>query len=130
MKVLFISMITGNKFAGPSYSVPATVANMTSFADVSWLNLDKRFEFKQDDFNNVLFASGDEFIELSYEAITDRLGVPDIVVFEDLYNINYCKIAKLKGIHCSIQFSFVALHSNGCPLEILISHRTKNTEQI
>lgn len=94
VKILFISMITGNKFAGPSYSVPATIKHMTKYADISWLNLDDRYSFNQDEFPKVNFASNCVFSHIEGECIFKKLGKPDIVVFEDLYNIHFCKIAK------------------------------------
>lgn len=94
VKILFISMITGNKFAGPTYSVPATIKHMTKYADISWLNLDDKYCFKQDENPEVNFASKDSFSSLTYESILGKLGKPDIVIFEDLYNIDYCRISK------------------------------------
>ena len=41
MNILYISNLSGSKFAGPSYSVPEQIRAQAKYDNVFWLNLNK-----------------------------------------------------------------------------------------
>ena len=89
-------MVAGKKYAGPSYSVPETIKNISKYADVIWINLRNQFIFNQDDFQNVKYYNLGHLNEIGFnnslEKLTERI---DIAVFEDLYYFPFVKISRI-----------------------------------
>lgn len=88
--ILHVAFLNDNKSKGPNTNVPKNVIYGNKFADVGLYNLGG-------DKLAVNVPEGKFFTTKKYATINDLptpFNRPDLVVFQGLYFINYCKIAK------------------------------------
>lgn len=92
MNIVYISMLTGKKSAGLSYSIPAQVVSQENFDDVFWFNINatpKSNIINGDKVNNT-----EDFPTLKICDLPEPFNKPDLVIFEGVYIFKYVKIAK------------------------------------
>ena len=89
MKLLYISNLTGNLFAGPNHSVPAQIAAQSKYDDVFWLNLNDN-EIPNDKAG--LLHKISECKGRIPEDLPKPFNKPDLVIFEEFYCYPFNKI--------------------------------------
>lgn len=85
MNILFISTLTGYFASGPSYSVPARIKALEKIDNVLWINMldsDMPHWHEVKCYHNIR-----EYKKLRLESLPEPFNNPDVVVFEDFYNI-------------------------------------------
>ena len=87
MKIFYISYLPETMSGGPKYSVPAQIANQGKNDDVFWVNM-SRVDI---DYCGVPVKTITEVKDVLGEIESAK---PDIVVFEDLYYLEFPLIAK------------------------------------
>ena len=84
MNILFVSHLMADVSAGPSWSVPASVDSLSKLDNVLWVNTTGE---EMPHWKKVkAFYSMDKKTKLSLNAIPKEFGMPDIVIFEGLYD--------------------------------------------
>lgn len=92
MNILYISYLIGKKSEGPNYSVPSQIKAQAKYDNVLWFNINY---IRGDCWN-----TGANFINLSdvsrlhIDNLPQPFNRPDLVVFEGVYVLPFCKIAK------------------------------------
>lgn len=91
MKLLYISNLTGNLFAGPNYSVPAQIAAQSKYDDVFWYNINqvKRKEWSE---NGLDCKNLSDYPTGRLADLPEPFNTPDLAVVEELYCYPFCKI--------------------------------------
>ncbi|MDC7723219.1 glycosyltransferase family 4 protein [Priestia megaterium] len=92
MDIVYISMLTGKKSAGLSYSIPAQVKSQEKFDNVFWYNINnisKNQLINGENCNN----KGD-FPALKIGQLPSPFNKPDLVIFEGVYIFDYINISK------------------------------------
>lgn len=89
MKLLYISNLTGNLFAGPNYSVPAQIAAQSKYDEVFWLNLNNN-EITNDKAGLIHKIS--DIKGIIPDDLPEPFNKPDLVVFEEFYCYPFNKI--------------------------------------
>jgi len=92
MNIVYISHLLGSQFGGPNYSVPAQVAAQKKYDNVFWYNLSEPVmeHWKQTgSFHNL-----NDYPEKRITALPEPFNKPDLVIFEDFYYIDDCKLGK------------------------------------
>lgn len=82
MKILFLSNLEYEGFAGPTYCVPALISALSEFDEVAWYNM-KPVEHL--DWRKLPFYRNPNDFKFDFEAICRRIWVPDLIVFEGFY---------------------------------------------
>lgn len=92
MNILYISHLSGFQYGGPNYSVPAQVEAQKKYDNVFWYNLTEPIleHWEQ----TGLFHNLSEYPEKRIAALPKPFNKPDLVVFEDFYYIDDCKLGK------------------------------------
>lgn len=89
MKLLYISNLTGNLYAGPNHSVPAQIAAQSNYDDVFWLNLNDN-EITNDKAG--LLHKISDVKGIIPDDLPHPFNKPDLVVFEEFYCYPFNKI--------------------------------------
>lgn len=87
MKILHIAQIRNNPFNGVCVAVPAHILHQSKLADVALLNI---VENSIKGVNKQFFYTGDDWCK----DVSEEFAAPDIVVFHEVYHIQFAKIAK------------------------------------
>ncbi|WP_345242026.1 glycosyltransferase [Pontibacillus salipaludis] len=89
MNILYISSLPESKSGGPRYSVPNQIAFQSKYDHVYWVNLNKH------GIKNSYIVSHDyEDPKLfKIEDLAPPFNNPDLVIFQEVYNLAYCKIS-------------------------------------
>lgn len=100
MKVYFFSALNGNKFAGPSYSVPRTILEVSKRETVVWINMLPNYNCPPDFNGKLSFISYEEYKRIGLKKIIKSFGTPDFAIFEEVLNVDFCfaarKLQKIK----------------------------------
>lgn len=93
MNILYISNLTGNLFAGPSYSVPAQIKAQSKIDCVLWYNLNyvKREEWGQNGLDCKNFS---DFPSGRLKNLPKPFCNPDLAVVEEFYCYPFSKIIR------------------------------------
>lgn len=90
MNILYVTNLSGSKWAGPNYSVPNQISAQAQFDNVFWYNLNN---------SNIQNQSGDtkcyginDYPTLYITDLPYPFNKPDLVIFQGLYFYNYCKL--------------------------------------
>ena len=94
MKIYIISALNGNKFAGPSYSVPRTVYQLSFTEMIIWINVGYNYECNEEIKKRIIYINYIEYKKKGVQNIFNEYGEPEIAIFEELYNLEFCFIAK------------------------------------
>ena len=89
MKILYISNLTGNLYAGPNHSVPAQIAAQSKYDDVFWINLNDN-EITNDKAG--LLHKLSEIKGKIPDDLPEPFNKPDLVIFEEFYCYPFNKI--------------------------------------
>lgn len=91
MKLLYISNLTGNLFAGPNYSVPAQIASQSKYDDVFWYNINqvKRKEWSE---NGLDCKNLSDYPTGRLADLPEPFNTPDLAIIEELYCYPFCRI--------------------------------------
>jgi glycosyltransferase involved in cell wall biosynthesis len=84
--------LSGTKSAGPNHSVPKQIKAQAKYDNVLWLNINNLPKEQWD--VEVNFVNTTSFPKLSVDQLPKPFNRPDVVVFESVYYLPYCKIAK------------------------------------
>lgn len=93
MNILYVSHLTNNPWAGPSYSVPAQIEAQSKIDNVFWYNIsntEKAKEWKSISY----YHDNEEFPEQRIGLLPKPFNNPDIVVVEQFYNMAKCPILR------------------------------------
>ena len=94
MSIYVISALNGSKYAGPSYSVPRTIAEMSNREQIIWINMLPSYLCSLDLNVNLTYIPFEKYKMDGIEQIFEKYGKPEIVIFEELFNVDYCYFAK------------------------------------
>ncbi len=90
MKILYISHLF-QAVSGPSFSVPASIKAQEAVDEVYWINLTDAFQNHWGEVKS--FHKLGQYEKLRVSMIKKKFGIPDIVVFEGFYFIQYVLFA-------------------------------------
>ena len=90
MNILYISVLDGRPWAGPTYSVPKQIEAQSKVDNVLWFNLVKGSESKWQDAikswrSENYYFDLDDFSEGKIESLPTPFSSPDLVVMEQCY---------------------------------------------
>lgn len=89
---MYISCLAGEKSEGPNYSVPNQIKAQAKYDNVLWFNINNTLKECWDidvDFINMTIVSRPDI-----ENLPKPFNRADLVIFEGLYTLSFCKIAK------------------------------------
>ncbi len=89
MKLLYISNLTGNLYAGPNHSVPAQIAAQSKYDEVLWINLNDN-EITND--KAKLLHKASDVKGIIPDDLPEPFNKPDLVIFEEFYCYPFNKI--------------------------------------
>ena len=89
MKLLYISNLTGNLYAGPNYSVPAQITAQNKYDEVFWVNLNNN-DITNDKAGLVHKIS--DIKGIIPDDLPEPFNKPDLVIFEEFYCYPFNKI--------------------------------------
>lgn len=91
MNILYITKLTGNSWAGPTYSVPAQIRAQSKYDNVFWYNINRKFkpEWKLEE---PVCHTIDEYPKSTLKALPAPFNKPDLVIFEGMYEFALAKI--------------------------------------
>lgn len=89
MIILYISALPKSRAAGPRHSVPRQIAAQAKFDDVYWINLN---EYGVED-SEVNCNIVEDSYRFKIDSLVQPFNKPDLVVFEDMYYLEFCRIA-------------------------------------
>ena len=92
MNILYISHLSGSQYGGPNYSVPAQVSAQATVDNVFWYNLSA--PVMEHWTKTGLFHNTAEYPDKTIAALPAPFNKPDLVVFEDFYYIDDCKLGR------------------------------------
>ncbi|QAY67783.1 glycosyltransferase [Paenibacillus protaetiae] len=91
MNILYISNLMGNKWTGPHKSVPNQIKAQEKYDNVMWFNLQ---QLPLSTWNvDVNFTNVTEIKKINIKYLPSPFNSPDLVIFQGVYYISYCKIA-------------------------------------
>ncbi|RSK33695.1 glycosyltransferase [Bhargavaea beijingensis] len=90
MNIVYISMLTGKKSAGLTYSIPAQIKSQKKMDNVFWYNINATVKNKL--INGQLCNNTDDFPTLKIGSLPAPFNHPDLVVFQGVYIYKYIKI--------------------------------------
>ena len=90
MKILYVSKLEGHNWKGPSHSVPMQIKYQAEIDDVCWLNLcpSSNEEWK----THKYYHEAEKGMKTGLADVPDGFSVPDLVVFEGVYEYPFAKI--------------------------------------
>lgn len=92
MNILFISKLTGSQYGGPNYSVPSQIKAQSSYDNVFWWNIS---EPVLDEWASLpFFHNKKDISSIDIKEVMIRFSPIDLVVFEDFYYIDYCRLGR------------------------------------
>jgi glycosyltransferase involved in cell wall biosynthesis len=92
MNILYISNLIGTKWSGPNKSVPNQVKAQSKYDNVLWFNInDTPKSCWSVDINLI---NSEDVPSLDIDDLPAPFNHPDLVVFQGLYFLPYCKIAR------------------------------------
>lgn len=91
MNILYISKLTGNKWAGPSVCVPQIVHNQAKLDNVFWYNLNTVEKDEWSDFNGT-YANLRDIPSERLRDLPSPFNNPDIAIIEEVYAFPFCKL--------------------------------------
>lgn len=92
MNILYLSKLSGNPWAGPTYSVPEQIYAQSSIDNVFWLNLNHQVNKDWLRKDNIFHNLSDSFPTL--DSIPSPFNEPDIVVIEGFYDYFFSSVVK------------------------------------
>lgn len=95
MNILYISQITGAKWAGPTHSVPRQIRAQAEYDNVFWYNIRKFADGCKKEADDIYpVHTTDEYPELTVKALPAPFNKPDLIVFEQFYGFGISKIVR------------------------------------
>lgn len=82
MKILFLSNLKYEAFAGPTYCVPALVGALSEFEEVLWYNMKPE---EREEWRGLAFYKNSNDFKFDIRIFSDLFWRPDIIVFEGFY---------------------------------------------
>ena len=99
MNILYISYSFGHPDAGPSWSIPASVAAQAKIDNVMWVNI---VDVERDNWKALpQFHNLKEYVKASLDCFPEPFNHPDLIVFEELYSlkiVQFARQARKRGI--------------------------------
>ena len=93
MNILYISHLSNNPWAGPSYSVPAQIAAQSKLDNVFWYNISNSQNAKK--WKSIsYYHDNEEFPDQKINLLPEPFDKPDIVVVEQFYNMGKSPLIK------------------------------------
>lgn len=92
MNIVYISMLSGKKSAGLSYSIPAQIESQRKFDNVFWYNINQTPKDKI--INGDKCYSISDYPTLKICDLPSPFNKPDLVIFEGVYIFKYIAISK------------------------------------
>ena len=82
MKILFLSNLEYEGFAGPTYCIPALIAALSEYDEVIWYNMRK---VERREWTNLPFYRDPSYFRFDIEDFCRAYWHPDLIVFEGFY---------------------------------------------
>lgn len=101
MTILYIAGINDNKSAGPNINIPQNVFYGSKYANIGIYNCYTTTNNKILDYKN--YFSKEEMKGFDIKTLPKPFDNPDLVIFEEVYRIEYAQIAK-KLVKCNIPY--------------------------
>jgi len=92
VNILYISCLSGKKSAGPNHSVPKQIKAQAKYDNVLWFNIN---DLPKQQWNvDVNFVNTSMIPKACIEHLPIPFNRPDLAIFESVYYLPYCKMAK------------------------------------
>lgn len=82
MRILFLSNLEFEGFAGPTYCVPALIGALSELEEVVWYNMRP---VEREGWRSLPFYRNPNDFAFDIEDFTSRIWRPDLIVFEGFY---------------------------------------------
>jgi len=92
MRIVYVTHLTGKKWAGPSYSIPKQIEAQSKTDDVFWYNVNNLV--KNLKAGDIKCHCLDEYPWLTLDHLPHPFNQPDLVIFEGIYYPLYIPIAR------------------------------------
>lgn len=92
MKILFLSKLSGNPWAGPTYSVPKQIFAQSKIDDVFWMNLNRNK--RKNWIDTGVFHNNENFFVSKLNDFPSPFDNPDVVVVEGFYDYFFDSIIR------------------------------------